>query len=206
MLLHLLTKTNDMFNNLIKNLEGYLHFDEDELAFLTADMEVRTVRKNEKVSRVGEVVNHVYYIDKGLIRFYHEIGGKEHTYKIFRENMWASDYAAFLTRSKSAMHIEALEDTVLIQLHYDEMQKGYERAKVFERFGRKMAESLFLTTVQRTLDIMVKSPETRYLELLEHDAEMIRRVPLKYIASMLGIEPESLSRIRKRTARLQTKA
>ncbi|WP_018627250.1 Crp/Fnr family transcriptional regulator [Niabella aurantiaca] len=195
-----------MFTNLITNLERYLHFEEDELAFLIPFMEIRTVKKGEKVMRVGEMANYVYYIDKGLIRFYHEIEGKEHTYKIFREDMWASDYAAFLTRSKSVMNIETLEDTVLIQLHYDHMQKGYERAKAFERFGRKMAEALFLATVQRTVDIMVKSPETRYLELLENDAEMINRVPLKYIASMLGIEPESLSRIRKRTARLHIKA
>ncbi|MBZ4188738.1 Crp/Fnr family transcriptional regulator [Niabella beijingensis] len=195
-----------MFTNLIKNLEDYLHFEEDELAFLLALMETRVVKKNEMVVRVGEPANYVYYIDKGLVRFYHELDGKEHTYRIFRENMWISDYAAFLTRSKSIMNIEALEDCVLIQLHYDHMQKGYERAKVFERFGRKMAESLFLTTVQRTMDIMAKSPETRYLELLEHDAEMIHRVPLKYIASMLGIEPESLSRIRKRTARFHTKS
>lgn len=194
-----------MFTNLINNLENYLHFEEDELGFLIPLMEVRTVKKGEKVVRVGEIASYVYYIDKGLIRFYHEIEGKEHTYRIFRENMWASDYAAFLTRSKSGMNIEALEDTVLIQLHYDHMQKGYERAKAFERFGRKMAESLFLSTVQRTVDIMVKSPETRYRELLEHDAEMINRVPLKYIASMLGIEPESLSRIRKRTARFPVK-
>ncbi|SDC64519.1 Crp/Fnr family transcriptional regulator [Niabella drilacis] len=194
-----------MFTNLINNLEGYLHFEEDDLAFLIPLMEIRTVKKGETVMRVGEVANYVYYIDKGLIRFYHEAEGKEHTYRIFRENMWASDYAAFLTRSKSGMNIGALEDTVLIQLHYDHMQKGYERAKAFERFGRKMAESLFLATVQRTVDIMVKSPEIRYRELLENDAEMINRVPLKYIASMLGIEPESLSRIRKRTARLPVK-
>lgn len=72
---------------------------------------------------------------------------------------------------------------------------------MFERFGRKIAEFLFIEEVRRTSQIRVKSPEVRYLEMLEHYPEIINRVPLKYIASLLDIEPESLSRIRKRTAR-----
>ena len=64
-----------------------------------------------------------------------------------------------------------------------------------------MAEALFINEVRMTTQRRIKSPEMRYLELLQNDPEMMRRVPLKYIASLLGIEPESLSRIRKRTSR-----
>jgi len=190
-----------MYTNFIKNVRRYLDFTEEELAFFVSLMEIRKLKKSEKLLCQGENADYVYYIDKGLLRYYSEIDGKERTYRVLREDMWVSEYAAFLTRKPSMINIEALEETIVLQLHYNKMQEGYEKAKVFERFGRKMAEALFITESEKSSEMRLKSPELRYLELLKNDAELINRVPLKYIASILGIEPESLSRIRKRTAR-----
>lgn len=167
-------------------------------------MEPRHCKKHEKIIRIGDPVNYVFYIDKGLIRYYSEHGGKDQTLRLFRENMWVSEYASFLTRKPSMICIEALEDTTLLQMHFDRMQEGYERAKVFERFGRKIAEALFIREVEMATERRTKSAETRYLELVQNDPAIINRVPLKYIASILGIEPESLSRIRRRTTRTKT--
>lgn len=190
-----------MFDNLLKNIQGFLQLTEDELAFFASRVEVRRFKKLEKLICQGDTVDYVYFIEKGILRYYAEIDGKEKTYVIFRENTWCSDYVAFLTREPATVSIEALENATVFQMHYNKMQEGYEKAKVFERFGRKIAESLFIEQVKRTSQMRVKSPEVRYLEMLEHDPEIINRVPLKYIASLLDIEPESLSRIRKRTAR-----
>ncbi|ANH82891.1 Crp/Fnr family transcriptional regulator [Niabella ginsenosidivorans] len=192
-----------MFDNLIRNLRSILSFTEEELAYFLSLMEIRTFKKYEKIVRIGEPVNYVYYIDKGLVRYYGETDGKEQTFRVFRENMWVSEYAAFLTRQPSMVCIEALEDTTLFRMHFDKMQESYNKAKIFERLGRKMAEALFINEVQMTTQRRLKSPEIRYLELLQNDPEIMRRVPLKYIASLLGIEPESLSRIRKRTSKVK---
>ncbi|MBO9619790.1 MAG: Crp/Fnr family transcriptional regulator [Niabella sp.] len=166
-------------------------------------MEPQRYKKHEKIICIGDFVDHVFYIDKGLVRYYSEHEGKDHTLRLFRENMWVSEYASFLTRKPSPICIEALEDTTLFRLHFDKMQAGYERSKVFERFGRKIAEALFIREVEMATERRIKSAETRYLELLQNDPELINRVPLKYIASVLGIEPESLSRIRRRTSRIK---
>ena len=190
-----------MYDNLTRNLGNILQFAEEELTYFLSLTEVRTFKRYEKIIRIGELVNYVYYIDKGLVRYYGETEGKEQTFRVFREDMWFSEYAAFLTRQPSAICIEALETTILFRMHFDKMQESYNKAKIFERLGRKMAEALFINEVRMTTQRRIKSPEMRYLELLQNDPEMMRRVPLKYIASLLGIEPESLSRIRKRTSR-----
>ncbi|WP_460763993.1 Crp/Fnr family transcriptional regulator [Niabella terrae] len=171
---------------------------EEETAYFISLMEYRSLKKFDKLVRYGEVCQHVCYISKGLIRYAHESDGKEYTHRFFKENEWVGNYVSFLDRTPSAYFLEALEDTDLLQVSYEKVQKAYDKFKVFERFGRRMAETLFTDLVQRTTDAARKSPELRYIELEHRDPELLARVPLKYIASMLGIEPGSLSRIRKR--------
>lgn len=188
-----------MFDKLVKNLNSYLRFTDEEMAFFLSLFETRLVKKNDCFIKAGERCNHVTYINKGLLRYYYVMDGKEHTARIFIENDWTGDYAAFLKKTTCTVTIEALEDTELFLLSYDNIQRGYEKGKIFERFGRLMAEALFIDIVERNSDLHIKSPEALYLDLLQKQPEIVNRVPLKYIASMLGIEPESLSRIRKRT-------
>lgn len=187
-----------MFENLIKNFKSYVHFNEEELVFFLSLFEFRVIKKDKKLLQVGQVCNYVSYINNGLMRYSHVIDNTEHTVAFFPENMWVSDYGSFLVRKPSDIAIEALEDTELFLLSYDAVQRAYEKNKVFERFGRIMAERLFLNLVDGASDMRQKSPETRYMELIENHPQIINSVPLKYIASYLGITPESFSRIRKR--------
>ncbi|MCC6287919.1 MAG: Crp/Fnr family transcriptional regulator [Chitinophagaceae bacterium] len=189
-----------MFDKLIKNLNGYLSFTEEEISFFLSLCEYKIVKKYDLALKVGQICDFVAYVNKGLLRYYYVAGDKEHTARIFLEDSWTSEYASFLCKKPSSVSIEALEETELIILRYDSVQRGYDKAKVFERFGRLMAEALFIDLENRNSDFLTKTPEERYLLLLQQEPEMFNRVPLKYIASMIGIEPESLSRIRKRTA------
>lgn len=189
-----------MFDKLIKNVNSYLNFTDEEISYFLTLFEYKAVKKNDHVLRVGQICNFAAYINKGLVRYYYITEDKEHTARIFKEDAWTSEYASFLSKKPSVVSIEALEDTELFMLSYDAMQRGYDKAKVFERFGRLMAEGLFIDVVNKSSDFLTKTPEERYLDLIQQEPEIINRVSLKYIASMIGIEPESLSRIRKRTA------
>ena len=189
-----------MFDKLIKNLKSYLNFTDEEMSFFLSLFEYKAVKKYDHILRVGQVCNFAAYINKGLLRYYYITDNKEHTGRIFKEDSWTSEYASFLSKTPSAVSIEALEDTELFMLSYEGIQRGYDKAKVFERFGRLMAEALFIDVVNKSSDFLTKTPEERYLDLMQQEPEIINRVPLKHIASMIGIEPESLSRIRKRTA------
>lgn len=83
-------------------------------------------------------------------------------------------------------------------LYYDSIQKAYDKSKTFERLGRIIAESLFLAFESKSASFLIKNPEERYIDLVTRRPEILEKIPLKYISSMVGIQPESLSRIRKR--------
>lgn len=187
-----------MFDTFKKNIRSYLSFSDDDLSFFISQLEVRPLLKNEKWLRAGDVCRHVAYVNQGLLRYYLPVADKEHILDFFPENTWVSEYASFLHAKPSMVTIEAVEDTELFLLSYTAVQKAYERGAVFERFGRKMAEKLFVEAVDLNYIRQSKSVETRYQELVAEWPGLADRLPLKYIASYLGIEPESLSRIRKR--------
>ncbi len=189
-----------MFTNLINNLNAYLPFSEDEMMFFLSLFEFKRFKKNETILSNGEICRHVSYINKGLVRYYYVANDKEYTLRIFPENEWFSEYESFLSRKPSALCITALEDTEAFTLTFDAVQKGYNKGKVFERFGRLMAENLFLDTVRRISNQKAMTPEEQYRDMIEKTPELLGRIPIKYIANMLGIEPESLSRIRRRMA------
>lgn len=189
-----------MFKNLSKNLNSYLKFTDEEKTFFLSLFEYKKMKKYDHIVKAGEICRYVAYVNKGLFRYYFIAGSKEHTTRIFMEDSWASDYVSFLCHKESEVNIEALEDSELFIVNDESMQRAYDKAKIFERFGRLMAESLFIDIVSRNTNFLRKTPEERYLDMLEQTPQIFNRVSLKYIASIIGIEPESLSRIRKRTA------
>lgn len=126
------------------------------------------------------------------------INGEEITKHFFVANEHATDYVSLLTRRPSALSIRALEDTDVVELHYDRMQMLYETFPVWQKYGRLIAENIFLLICERAYRLLYYTTEENYLKLLEERPDIFEKVPQHYIASYLGIQPESLSRIRKR--------
>jgi CRP/FNR family transcriptional regulator, anaerobic regulatory protein len=158
----------------------------------------RFLKKGEFLAKAGEVCSYVSFINYGTLRVFIELGEQEISKHFFFENEYASDYASFLTRSPGVLNIKALEETELMELSYEKVQLLYERYPVWQKFGRLIAENLYITVAQRTQELLLKTPEEMYIKLLEEKARIITRIPQQYIASYLGVQPESLSRIKKR--------
>jgi CRP-like cAMP-binding protein len=187
-----------MLEKIKKNIQTLVAFSELDLMHFLSLFTDRKLKKNEFFLREGEVCNEVAFVNSGLLRLYFLADGREHVDGFSLPGEWLTDYASFLTRQKSTLYIEALADCELLVLSYDNIRKMYDRGKDFERFGRIMAEHLFVESFARGRTLALETPETRYQKLLKEQPHWFNLVPLKQIASYLGIEPESLSRIRKR--------
>lgn len=162
-------------------------------------LEVHTFKKGQLITKAGEVENYVFYVRKGSARIFSEVNEREFTSHFFFENDYLSEYESFISRSPAACSIDALEDnTVLLGVNYDNLQALYNSHKIYEKAGRLVAESLFMSLAARTSSFLTQDPESRYLTLLKKDPHVQQRVPLYMIASYLGITPEALSRIRRR--------
>lgn len=124
------------------------------------------------------------------------VDGVETTTYFSFEDDWISDYSSFLTKTPAAATIEAMDDAVIWSISYTGMQYLYEHHPLWERFGRLMAEYLVTCLDKRMNSLLLSTPEERYLKVLHDNAVYFERVPQHYMASYLGVAPESLSRIR----------
>jgi CRP-like cAMP-binding protein len=158
----------------------------------------RFLKKGELLSQAGEVCSHVSFINSGSFRVFLEVNDQEINKHFFFEHEFASDYCSFLARSPGLLNIKALEDVELMELSYEKVQALYEQFPVWQKFGRLIAESLYIHVARRTQELLLRTPEEMYIKLIEEQSPIIARIPQQYIASYLGIQPETLSRIRKR--------
>lgn len=161
-------------------------------------IETRSYKKNDFITREGQVEKYAYYIKSGGVKvtFTH----KSQTYILcfwFKGDMFSS-YVSFLEQSPSKTSIIAIAETEVERVDYSQIQKYYKQYHLVSEAGRRMTEYLFIYKANKELEILSKTAEERYVELIEQSGHLILDLPVKEIASYLGIHPESLSRIRRR--------
>jgi len=147
----------------------------------------------------GEVENQISFIEKGIVRLFipAEDVEKETTFGFCFKYEFVSAFDSFLTRKPSLYQLETLTDTELWSISYDDLEVVYRKTEMGNLIGRYSAERLFLIKSKREQSLLFESASTRYLNLFKERPKLIEKIPLKYIASYIGITPQALSRIRR---------
>lgn len=187
-----------MYEQVRNYLSRFVNLTEEELTHFTRKMTPRKLRRKEVLLQEGDISHSVAFINKGCVRYYYLVDGEEHTGQFFFENSFVTDYESFIREEPSRQNIDALEKSELLLLTKTNLYQLYNENPKFERFGRLMAENAYLGLRRRNNELLNLNPEERYLQLIKQRPKVIERIPQHYIASYLGIQPESLSRIRKR--------
>jgi len=169
-----------------------------DLALVDVYFKPVKLRKKAFLWREGEICNYVGFMSQGAMRHFFCKDGEEKTCGISLENTFFTDYDSFYNRIPTISNSQALEDSLVLTITKPNLDLLYQESPPFESLGRLMAEKSAQAASARAASLTSDKPEERYLSLLEQNQSLFRRVPQKYIASMLGISPESLSRIRKR--------
>jgi len=170
---------------------------EDEATILSA-FEPTTIKKRKDMLVSGQVCNYLYFITKGCLRsFYIDSKGVEHIYQIRMDNSWISDLESFFSQKPSKYNIEALEDSYLLRISHERFEQLLIEIPHLERYFRILFQKAYINSLNRLSATMWETAIDRYNEMLKENPEIFQRVPLVYIASYLGITPESLSRIRR---------
>jgi len=147
----------------------------------------------------GSLKSNVYFVKSGLIRSYFvDEKGEEITNRLRYENQVMSCYEIDLLNEPSRFNLQALEPTELIVMEVKTMHQIVHGNPKYEAGFRFFVSNSLAEALSAVDDFMLLSPEKRYLKFVKEHAEMLNRVPNKYIANVLGITPVSLSRIRKR--------
>jgi CRP/FNR family transcriptional regulator, anaerobic regulatory protein len=187
-----------MYEQILKHISRFVSLDPSEQDYFTSKLQVKHLNKKELLLQEGQVCRNSYFINEGCMRYFYNVDGQENTGQFFFENGWYADYESYLTGKPSKQNIETLEKTELLVLSKVDLEHLFIEIPKFERFGRLMAEYAFLGLSRRTEILLNETPEERYQSLIKERPKVFQRIPQHYIASYLGIKPQSLSRIRKR--------
>jgi CRP-like cAMP-binding protein len=174
----------------------------DDWASYEQRIEKIEVTKKQYLLRSGQVEQYVYFIISGVSRLFFEKESREICVDFGFEGQLISSYLSFLTREPSQINIQALTPMLLLRLHHRHVQELFGASKENERFGRAIAERIYVAKLKREMMLLSLTAEEKYRYLLNKHPSIIQQVPVKDIASYLGIHSESLSRIRKQVRQL----
>ncbi len=159
----------------------------------------RLYRKRHFVLQEGDTCNHFNFVVRGCLRMYKiDEHGNMHILQFAAENWWLVDIGSFHGREPSELNIDAMEDTMVLQISYENLLTLYTNAAKFDRIFRVLIENSFVSLQKRLLQNISSTAEERYLSFLESYSHLSNRIPQTQIASFLGITPEFLSRLRNR--------
>jgi CRP/FNR family transcriptional regulator, anaerobic regulatory protein len=164
--------------------------------YLSENLKTSSIHKKEFLLQAGQVCRHIYFIKRGLLRCYYMQDGHEVCSKFLKEGDIIVSASSFFLQRESHESIQAIENSVLWYICYDELQYIYKNFPEFNSIARVLTTKSYLLSEQRIGFIRMKQAAGRYSLMLENFPELILRVPAKYIASYLGISVETLSRIR----------
>ncbi len=188
-----------MENEIVKYLSKYIPVTrelEEEIGKIEF---IRSYKKGTFLLREGKISNECYFIIKGCIRSYYIKDGDEKTTEFYTEEQ-AAIPSAYGKKTPSEHYLECVEDTIAGVGTPELEAEMYLKFPQIESLNRALGEAIMANYIDSFAEFKMASPEERYLNLLKTRPGLIQRVPQHQIASYLGIKPESLSRIRKRTA------
>jgi len=177
--------------------ERIINLQETEWQFIAAFYDKKVFGKNEIITRQGETETYLSFIESGIVRYYIPDDEKELTFNFCFNKEFTCAYDSFLTQTPSEYELQALTKTTVWQISYDDLQKVYEQTSIGNYVGRFASEKLFLAKSKRELSFLKYNAKERYLHLFNEQPDVLKYIPLKYIASYIGITPQGLSRIRK---------
>lgn len=182
---------------LIKNRFPYLP--EEKLAELLSRCDIVMLDVGHIFIRAGERTTRIGFVIEGLMRNYTiNHNGEEVTVLFAAEMQVITPYATVLLGTPATETSAAVERSMLLTLDLQELRKEAQSDPLLMRLYTEMIEVALLGAILRIEDFTQKRPEQRYQRLLDTKSHLTDRVPLKYLASYLGITAVSLSRIRKR--------
>ncbi len=181
-------------------LDQIAKISQSDWVFFTSKLKRRVIPKKTIFLKLHDVENNISFIESGVVRIFipKEDPEKEITFGFSFKNQFISAYDSFLTRTPSMYQLQALTETTLLSITYDDLQAVYKTTQIGNLIGRLTAERLFLIKSSREQNLLNLTAEERYISLFKERPELLKIIPLKYISSYIGVTPQALSRIRKR--------
>jgi CRP-like cAMP-binding protein len=193
------TPTTVTIQPLLEYFNRLIHLNNEEIDLVSAKFHPHLFLKKQFALQHGNICEHFCFIVRGCLRMYKvDDKGIVHILQFAIDNYWIYDVASFHKKTPSNLEIDALEDTVVLRISYDDLIDLYTKAPKFDRIFRVLLENHFMYEQERLGQLFSSTAEERYQSFLQIHPRLVNRLSQVQIAAYLGITPEFLSRIRHR--------
>ncbi len=180
-----------------KFINSKIQINADNLETIISNFKELKIEKDKFALKQGHIATNFFFVKSGGLRVYVNHNDQEITSWVALENEFFTDLSSQKARVPSKFNMQAIEDTILMTIKAEQMEQLYRDFPIWQEFGRLIWEANFIHLVEGIITFQTLSAEERYLFMMK-ESNLLQRVPLKQLASYLGITQTSLSRLRKK--------
>ena len=181
---------------LLQHISKHISLTAEEESFLNSLLHSKKIKKKHFLLQEGEVNKAATFVTSGILRIYAiDKNGFEHILQFAPPGWWIGDMKSMLTQQPATLNIDAIEDTEVLLLNKEDLDKLYTAVPKFERFFRILAENSIASHQQRLVNNLSLSAAERYNNFCQLYPSLIQNLPQKQVASYIGVTPEFLSKM-----------
>lgn len=187
-----------MIDNLLNYCSKFIHLTTLDKEAIELNFRSIKIKRKDYLLKEGLVCDFVAFLNSGVIRHFHIKDGNEITCDITLHNNFITDFKSLTQNILTNYYFQILKDAELFIIKKNDLFRLYTENRNIETFGRIMAEQVAQRTIDIAMSLSSEKPQERVEKLIKQRPDLIQEVPQRYLANLLGISPESLSRIRAR--------
>ncbi|GAL63740.1 Crp/Fnr family transcriptional regulator [Algibacter lectus] len=178
-------------------IQNFVEVNEEEVDQFTSCFEEVSIKKRQFIVQPNFIAHHMYYVVKGAFRAYVVTEeGNDHTTSFAIDDWWITDYNSFIYQQPASSFVMALEDSIILRVHFEKQKELKETNHKFETIFRIMAERGLAFSQRRITSNLTLPAERRYDQFMSKYAHVAQRLPQYALASFLGMTPEFLSKVK----------
>ncbi len=193
-----------MFDKYREFIQRYIPMNILQWGIVRSRLSVRRYIKGDIIHHMGDICSQLMYINSGLARAYTiDENGRDYTWAIYfndhnssMTNLFVVDYASFLSQTPSQLCIDVIEDCEVVVTDYKDVQYIYDHTKNGDRFGRLMSDEAYKYMHNQAIQRQTKTATQRFEKFATDTPYLLQKVPQYHIATLLGITPQHLSRLK----------
>ena len=182
--------------NLTQYIQSYFGISDTDVNKVVELFEETTLDKGDYYVKAGHYCHQLSFIQDGFIRVWAETPTKEITQWISTPGYFITDLSSLIFKTTARWNLQALTDCRLFTIKQEAYERIRERVSNWDELEKLFIAKCFLTLEDRVFSQISMTAEERYQQLFELNPSLFNQVPLQYLASMLGMSPETFSRIR----------